>query len=77
MALWHDPLDELIGGLDRALPPETWSEVVPYEVVCAVTDVLLYGTAEEWEQCEAGPEGQRVAEHFARLARRRHETGGK
>jgi hypothetical protein len=35
---------ELIAGLERALPAETWSEILPYEVFCAVTDVLLYGT---------------------------------
>jgi len=73
VAIWHDPLEELIAGLERALPAETWSEIVPYEVFCAVTDVLLYGTPEEWRQMELSPEGLRVAADFARLARQSAE----
>ena len=73
MALWHDPLEELIAGLERALPAETWSEMPPYEVFCAVTDVLLYGTPEEWELCQLSPEGQRVAAYFDRIARQNAE----
>jgi hypothetical protein len=63
VALWHDPLEELIAGLERALPAETWSEIVPYEVFCLATDVLLYGTPEEWEAFQLGPEGQRSCPH--------------
>ena len=73
MAIWHDPLEELIAGLERALPAETWNETVPYEVFCAVTDVLLFGTPEEWELCQLSPEGQRVAAYFARIARQNAE----
>ena len=73
MALWHDPLEELIAGLERALPAETWSEIVPYEVFTAAMDVLLYGTPEEWEAFQFGPEGQRVAADIARIARQNAE----
>jgi hypothetical protein len=66
-------LEELIAGLERALPAETWTEIVPYEVFCLVTDVLLYGTLEEWRQMELSPEGQRVAAYFARIARQNAE----
>jgi len=69
VALWHDPLEELIAGLERALPAEALSEIVPYEVFCLATDVLLYGTAEEQRQFEMSPDGQRVAAYFERLAR--------
>jgi hypothetical protein len=71
VALWHDPLEELIAGLERALPAETLTEIVPIEVLSAATDVLLYGTAEEWRQFEKSPEAERVAAYFARLARQR------
>jgi hypothetical protein len=67
--MWHDPLEELIAGLEQALPSETWSEIAPYEVFCLVTDVLLYGTPEEWRLVQLSPEGQRVAADFERLAR--------
>ena len=62
MALWHDPLEELIAGLERALPAETWSEIVPYEVFCLATDVLLYGTPDEqraFEKWKAFDYGER------------------
>jgi hypothetical protein len=71
VALWHDPLEELIAGLERALPAETWSEIVPYEVFCLATEVALYGTAEDQRLFEMSPEGQRVAAYFARLSRQR------
>jgi hypothetical protein len=73
MTLWHDPLEELISGLERALPAKTWTEIPPFEVFCLVTDVLLFGTAEEWRQMEQSPEGQRVAAYFARIARQNAE----
>jgi len=69
MALWHDPLDELIAGLERALHAETEGQIAPFEVFCYVTDVLLYGTPEEWEACQRSPEGRRVAADFERIAR--------
>ncbi len=71
MALWHDPIEELIAGLERVLPAETWSEILPYEVFCLSADVLLYGTAEEQRHFEMSPDGRRVAAYFARLARQR------
>ncbi len=73
MALWHDPLDELIIGLEQALPHEVWDEVVPFEVFCLVTDVLLFGTPEEWEQFQSSSEAQRVASYFDRIAQRNAE----
>jgi hypothetical protein len=74
VAIWHDPLEELIAGLERALPAETWSGIVPYEVFCLSTDVLLYGNPEEQRAFEMSPEGQRVAAYFARIARQRDAT---
>jgi hypothetical protein len=59
----------LIAGLERALPAETWSETLPFDVLCLTTDVLLYGSPKEWEAFELDPEGQRVAAYFERLAR--------
>jgi hypothetical protein len=73
VALWHDPLEELIAGLERTLPAETWNEIVPYEVFCLAADVLLYGTPEQWAAFQLGPEGQRVAADIARLARQNAE----
>jgi len=73
MAIWHDPLEELIAGLERALPAETWSEMPPYEVFSAVTDVVLFGTPEEQRAIHMSPEGQRVAAYFARIARQNAE----
>jgi hypothetical protein len=69
MALWSDPLEELIAGLEQALPPETLTEVLPVDVLNLATDVLLYGTAVEQHQFEMSPEGRRVRAYFARLAR--------
>jgi hypothetical protein len=40
-------------------------------VFCLATDVLLYGTPEEWRAFQLSPEGQRVAADIARLARLR------
>jgi hypothetical protein len=42
-------------------------------VFSAVTDVLLYGTPEEWRLMQLSPEGQRVAAYFARIARQNAE----
>jgi hypothetical protein len=75
VAVWADPLDELIAGLERALPAETLNETIPYELFCAATDVLLYGTAEEQQQFETSSEGHRVAAYFARVARQRETPG--
>src|SRR5260221_546801 len=56
-----------------AIVEEKLSATAPYEVFCAVTDVLLFGTPEEWELCQLSPEGQRVAAYFARIARQNAE----
>ena len=70
MPLWRDPLEELIAGLERALPADTLTEIVPFEVFCLATDVVLYGTPEQQRLFDMSPEGQRVAAYLARLARR-------
>jgi hypothetical protein len=64
VAIWHDPLEELIAGLERALLAETWNEVLPLEVFQAVNDTILFGTPEEQEQLKTSPEWKRVTEHF-------------
>ena len=71
MALWNDPLEELIAGLERVSQQRRGGRLSPYDVIGAATDVLLYGTAEGWRQFEMSPEGERIAAYFARLARRR------
>jgi hypothetical protein len=73
VAIWHDPLEELIAGLERALPGRDVDRDPPLRVFCLATDVLLYGTPEEWRAFEIGPEGQRVAASFERIARQHRE----
>lgn len=73
MALWRDPLDELIAGLERALPPVTGPE--PFDmpafedVQVAVASVLSH-SPEERARLAKDPGAQRFWAYCDRCARR-------
>lgn len=70
MALWRDPLDELIEDLERALPETTGptlQESLPrLEDLQAVISPILFGTEEERKRNLTDPEYQRLSDTVMR-----------
>ena len=62
MALWRDPLDELIDELDRAAPKEPASDpsIPRLEDVQAVIGPILFASREEQERIFADPQYQHL-----------------
>jgi hypothetical protein len=71
MALWRDPLDELIGDLERTLPPDRGRDhldLLPLEDMQKLICAILYGTEEDRARVEKEPGVQRVWRYLERLA---------
>ena len=74
MALWRDPLDELIADLERALPAEAASsahsdrELVGMQMLVAA---VLSGSDEQRTRAEQDPRVQAYLEASRRMVRRR------
>jgi hypothetical protein len=76
MPLWRDPLDDLIGDLERTLPPREASRAfhdLPNlaDLQYAVHAVLR--GKEAWARAEREPRVQAVMECLTRLGRRRND----
>jgi hypothetical protein len=77
MALWHDPLDELIEALDSTLPPvvnsapsgfprpSDWQNSLPdwQKVICPI----LFGTEEDARRIQQTPLYQKTMARLAEL----------
>ena len=78
MALWHDPLDELIDALETALPAVTKPE--PVELLPRLVDLqmviapLLFGSEEDRRRIENDPLYTKVMDQLAEVAKRRNTT---
>jgi hypothetical protein len=73
MALWHDPLDELIADLERTLPAvgNSIEDVVGPLAGCQrYVQAVLYGSAEEVARAEQDPLVQAWLAATERLAAR-------
>jgi hypothetical protein len=63
MALWRDPLDELISDLERALPPDARRgtlQLPPIEDVQTLVGALAFGTEEDRARAYKDPGVQRL-----------------
>lgn len=70
MALWADPLEELISDLERSLPGyQPLDGPLPYELFTQWSDIVLYGTADDLRQFEESSDGQRVIDYWRRSGR--------
>jgi hypothetical protein len=66
MALWRDPLDDLIADLERAIPPappQPAYELPPIEDVQWCVDIILNGTPEEKAALASDPRYVRAFGH--------------
>lgn len=70
MALFHDPLDDLIEGLERAVPAEPAAvecdqrDYPPGPDIQAVIGIVLKGSKEELESLNSEPRYMRVVEYL-------------
>ena len=68
MALWHDPLDELIDALEQTLPPIAKQPQIDWQASltgCQMyMSAIMWGTPEEIDRIEDDP---RVQAYFASL----------
>ena len=73
MALWRDPLDELIDDLERALPPNARGtlQIPLIEDVQAFTCAFAFGTEEDRARAKKDPAVQRVLRYYEELAKLR------
>ena len=74
MALWRDPLDELIADLEQALPPAVgpWVfDMPPFEDFQVAVESVLSRSPEERARLAKDPGAQRVWAYCDRCARRR------
>lgn len=63
MALWRDPLDELIADLERTLPPGTGprvSDLPSLEGMQFCVHAILAGTPEAWAVAMQDPRARRM-----------------
>ena len=77
MALWRDPLDELIADLERAVPAAAGSAfdvLPPVEDVQLLVAAILWGNDEERARVERDPRVQAVIAYHEQLAARRAGT---
>jgi hypothetical protein len=70
MALWRDPLDELIDGLEQAVPPPcaATTDVVDLVSFQLFVTTILYGSDEQRERMHSEPWYVKVQQYFERLA---------
>jgi hypothetical protein len=73
MAMWRDPLDELIADLERSIPAAATSavEIPPMEDVCLLGESILSPDPDTRQRLAADPRVLRVVAYFERLARPR------
>jgi hypothetical protein len=71
MALWRDPLDELIDDLERTLAPDARGtlQIPPFEDVQLLVGAILYGTKEDRARADRDPRVQRVRRYYEELAK--------
>jgi hypothetical protein len=73
MAMWRDPLDDLIADLERAMPAAAataFEMPPPMEDYCIVVQSILSGDPAERQRLAADETVQRVMAYHERLARR-------
>jgi hypothetical protein len=78
MAIWRDPLDELIADLERSMPTSAAAtfEVLPrVEDHCLLVQCLLSRNPAERMRLAEDPRVKGVQEYYDRMARR--TTGGR
>ena len=78
MAIWRDPLDELIADLERMTPVGTVVEFEippPMEDYCFFMQSILSRDPEERLRLATNPAVKRVQEYHERLARRWYPSG--
>ena len=68
MALWRDPLDDLIDELESSLPSDHYggSASAEFEDLQAVMDAILYGGEEQQRRLKTMPQYERVMGQFRR-----------
>jgi hypothetical protein len=77
MAIWHDPLDELIDDLERVTPAATVADFdmpPPMEDYSIAVMSILSRDPEERRRLAADPAVKRVQDYHERLARRWHAS---
>jgi hypothetical protein len=69
MALWRDPLDDLIGELERSLPSDYGAghPSADFMDLQVVMDVILYGGKEQQRLLKSMPEHERMTRRFKRM----------
>ncbi len=73
MAIWRDPLDELIAELERTLPAEANCVdfgLGPLEGLQLYVQALMYGSADQIAQAERDPRVQAYLAAMRRLGAR-------
>jgi hypothetical protein len=79
MAVWRDPLDELIADLERALPPETKPQDVDYQATllgCQIlVSAILFGTDDSVARAEQDPRVKAFLAFMERLGPCRYPPG--
>jgi hypothetical protein len=78
MAIWHDPLDELIADLERSMPTSaapTFEVPPPVEDHCLLVQCVLSRNPAERVRLAADPRIRGVVAYYDRMARR--TTGGR
>ena len=76
MAMWHDPLDELIADLERSVPAATMPafEIPPMEDVCLLGESILSRDPAKRALLAEDPRVQRAWEYYERLPRPRESS---
>jgi hypothetical protein len=71
MALWRDPLDELIDDLERALPSGARGtlQIPRIEDMQTLMCAILYGTEEDVARAHNDPGVQRLLQYYEELAK--------
>lgn len=79
MPLWRDPLEELIGELERTVPSEAGAAAFdmppPFEDFQLAVHACLQGSAEDPARAGQDPRIQAVYAYYARLARHHTRSG--
>ena len=77
MALWRDPLDELIADLERAFPPEAKPHDVDYQAIllgCQIlASAIFFGNEESRARAEQDPRAKAYRAFLERLGPCRYQ----
>ena len=76
MALWRDPLDELIDELERAVPPPSATENDLFDLVLMqqFTTTLLYGSDADRARMESQPWYHKFMAQLERFTARQRQV---